>query len=277
MLVEKAGIQKSEIACVGISNQRETSIAWDKTTGKPLALAIVWQCARAKEISEVSEKEGYGTMVPGFARAFFTSTARRTWYDGIFLTLDRPIATDGRWGFNFAYTYAEAEQTGTDNPGEGVAFGAFDYGSPDDLFRFPGTNDERHRVVASGIARLPFNFQVSSLITLGSGTPFTIFDDSTAPFTVRWNEGRPPKDDFIIQDFWAYRSVDLRLEWQAPPIGDAAVSLIGEDYPDGRDKVGRAGIRRRRSLRIDPGKSRKNIRELQFNGDQRTRSAEAFR
>jgi hypothetical protein len=173
---------------------------------------------------------GGNVGIPGYARAFYTSTARETWYDGAFLTLDRPISADGRWGFHLAYTYAEAEQTGTDNPREDVAFGAFDYGSPDDLYRFPGTNDERHRVVMSGIVRLPLRFQLSSLITLGSGLPFTVFDDSVAPFTVRWNEGRPEKHDFIIPDAWAYRSVDLRLEWQAPPIRDVAVSLIGEGF-----------------------------------------------
>lgn len=51
-LVEKAGIQKEEIACIGISNQRETAAAWDRVTGRPLAPAIVWQCARAEEICE---------------------------------------------------------------------------------------------------------------------------------------------------------------------------------------------------------------------------------
>jgi Carboxypeptidase regulatory-like domain/TonB dependent receptor/TonB-dependent Receptor Plug Domain len=177
------------------------------------------------------DRFGANVQVPGFARVFVTSTARRTWYDALFLTLDRPIAVNGRWGFNLAYTYAEAEQTGTDNPGEGVAFGAFDYLDSNSLFRFPGTNDERHRLVMSGTVALPGNFQASSIITLGSGLPFTIFDDSVAPFTVRWNEGRPEQEDFIIPDAWAYRSVDLRLEWEAPPIANAVrVSLIGEGF-----------------------------------------------
>lgn len=51
-LVEKSGIQKGEIACLGISNQRETSAAWDRKTGEPLADAIVWQCSRAEGICE---------------------------------------------------------------------------------------------------------------------------------------------------------------------------------------------------------------------------------
>ncbi len=51
-LVAQAGIQKDEIACLGISNQRETSAAWNASSGEPLAPAIVWQCSRAEEICE---------------------------------------------------------------------------------------------------------------------------------------------------------------------------------------------------------------------------------
>lgn len=51
-LVEEAGVCKSDIACIGISNQRETSAAWNRRTGEPLAPAVVWQCARAQGICE---------------------------------------------------------------------------------------------------------------------------------------------------------------------------------------------------------------------------------
>jgi len=177
-----------------------------------------------------NDRFGGNVPIPGYARAFYTADVRKSWYDGVYLTLDRPMTSDGKWGFNFAYTYAKAKQTGTDNPGEGVAFGAFDYINSSALFKIPGTNDERHRVVASGTYRLPANFQVSSLITLGSGVPFTVFDNSHDPFTVRWNAGRADKKDFIIPNAWVYRSVDLRLEWQAPPIHDVAVTLLAESF-----------------------------------------------
>jgi hypothetical protein len=177
-----------------------------------------------------ADRFGGNVPVPGYARVFVTSSARSNSYDGIYLTLDRPLSADGRWGFNFAYTYAEGEQTGTDNPGEGIFFGAFDYGTSADLFEFPATGIDRHRVVASGTVLLPARFLVSSIVTLGSGAPFTIFDDSQDPFTVRWNEGRPAKDDFIAPDAFAYQSVDARLEWAAPPIKDVALTLIGEGF-----------------------------------------------
>ncbi len=49
-LVAKAGVDKNELRVLGISNQRETSVAWDKETGKPVCDAIVWQCSRAKDL-----------------------------------------------------------------------------------------------------------------------------------------------------------------------------------------------------------------------------------
>lgn len=51
-LVDNSGIDKNEIACVGISNQRETSAAWSRRSGSPLADAVVWQCRRAKDICD---------------------------------------------------------------------------------------------------------------------------------------------------------------------------------------------------------------------------------
>ncbi|MCL2136744.1 MAG: FGGY family carbohydrate kinase, partial [Coriobacteriia bacterium] len=41
-----------QIAAIGISNQRETTLVWDKKTGKPIANAIVWQCRRTSEMLE---------------------------------------------------------------------------------------------------------------------------------------------------------------------------------------------------------------------------------
>ncbi len=46
----KAGLKGSDLAAIGITNQRETTVVWDKNTGKPYHNAIVWQCARTHEI-----------------------------------------------------------------------------------------------------------------------------------------------------------------------------------------------------------------------------------
>lgn len=50
--VAKSGISPEEIAAVGITNQRETIIVWDKTTGRPIYNAIVWQCKRSADICQ---------------------------------------------------------------------------------------------------------------------------------------------------------------------------------------------------------------------------------
>lgn len=57
-VIEKAGIDKKEVVCIGIDNQRETTAAWNRQTGKPAADAIVWQCSRAKEICKRIEADG---------------------------------------------------------------------------------------------------------------------------------------------------------------------------------------------------------------------------
>lgn len=51
-VMEDAGATAEDIAAFGISNQRETCLAWDRTTGHPLAHAIVWQCGRAAALCE---------------------------------------------------------------------------------------------------------------------------------------------------------------------------------------------------------------------------------
>ena len=56
--IAMSGINTDEIACIGITNQRETTIVWDKETGKPLYYAIVWQCRRTAEYCEQLKAEG---------------------------------------------------------------------------------------------------------------------------------------------------------------------------------------------------------------------------
>ena len=44
--MQKIGVSAEQIAAIGITNQRETTIVWDKNTGEPVYHAIVWQCRR---------------------------------------------------------------------------------------------------------------------------------------------------------------------------------------------------------------------------------------
>ncbi|MGB2910681.1 MAG: glycerol kinase GlpK [Anaerolineales bacterium] len=56
--VAKAGVQPGDIAAVGVTNQRETTVVWDKNTGKPYYNAIVWQDTRTKDICDVLSADG---------------------------------------------------------------------------------------------------------------------------------------------------------------------------------------------------------------------------
>ena len=61
--IAKSGISADEIAAVGITNQRETVILWDKNTGRPVYNAIVWQCRRTSDICEMLEAAGHGEYI----------------------------------------------------------------------------------------------------------------------------------------------------------------------------------------------------------------------
>lgn len=61
--VMKANIQPEQIEAVGITNQRETIILWDKNTGKPVYNAIVWQCRRTSQITDDLIASGKGELI----------------------------------------------------------------------------------------------------------------------------------------------------------------------------------------------------------------------
>lgn len=66
VLVEAAGgigVDLSDVAAIGITNQRETTIVWDKETGRPIYNAIVWQCRRTADWIEKLKKDGLEDLV----------------------------------------------------------------------------------------------------------------------------------------------------------------------------------------------------------------------
>jgi glycerol kinase len=62
-VLEKSGVKSGEISGAALSNQRETSIVWDKSTGRPLYNAIVWQCGRAEEICRRISANGAENLI----------------------------------------------------------------------------------------------------------------------------------------------------------------------------------------------------------------------
>ncbi len=77
-VLEKTGTRPEEIAAIGITNQRETTVVWEKATGKPIYNAIVWQCRRTASIcDELNAKglEGYVRENTGLVvDAYFSGT-----------------------------------------------------------------------------------------------------------------------------------------------------------------------------------------------------------
>jgi len=62
-LIRNARINIKDIAAIGITNQRETTILWDKHTGEPIYNAIVWQCRRTSAITDALVKDGLGDYI----------------------------------------------------------------------------------------------------------------------------------------------------------------------------------------------------------------------
>ncbi len=62
-LLEETQIDRDKVAGVGISNQRETSLAWNRITGEPVGLAVVWQCARAADLCDQVAAAGHGEKI----------------------------------------------------------------------------------------------------------------------------------------------------------------------------------------------------------------------
>jgi outer membrane receptor protein involved in Fe transport len=106
---------------------------------------------------------------PAYSNVLISSDDIKTWYDAVFITLDRPFTDQSRFGFNVAYTYADAEQVGGD---------LFSLDKPTigdwDRYNTPGTQD--HRIVANGTVGVPWAVRLSTLIQYSSGDKFNIHD-----------------------------------------------------------------------------------------------------
>ena len=61
--VQKCGASAADIAAIGITNQRETTVVWDKATGEPVCRAIVWQCRRTAEYCDKLKSEGLTELI----------------------------------------------------------------------------------------------------------------------------------------------------------------------------------------------------------------------
>ena len=81
-VIAQTGINPADIAAIGITNQRETTILWDKETGRPIWNAIVWQCRRTADIVDGLLADGYGDhirQVTGLVPDAYFSATKIKW------------------------------------------------------------------------------------------------------------------------------------------------------------------------------------------------------
>ena len=127
-LLEQLSLQAADVACLGITNQRETLIAWDRRTGEPVYPAIVWQCRRTEETCEQLKARGlyewFQKKTGLLPDAYFSATkiqwllqnvpgAREMAADGdlLFGTIDTWLIYKATCGRVYATDYSNASRT----------------------------------------------------------------------------------------------------------------------------------------------------------------------
>ncbi len=105
--IVKAGISASDITAVGITNQRETTVVWDRETGEPVYNAIVWQCRRTADICEELKSRGLEDYVESTCGlridAYFSATKIKWILDNV--EGARQKANEGRLCFGTVDTW----------------------------------------------------------------------------------------------------------------------------------------------------------------------------
>lgn len=112
--IVKAGISATDITAVGITNQRETTVVWDKYTGEPIYNAIVWQCRRTADICEDLKSRGledYVSRTCGLKiDAYFSGTKIKWILDNV--EGARQKANEGRLCFGTVDTWLMWKMSG---------------------------------------------------------------------------------------------------------------------------------------------------------------------
>ncbi len=107
-------VRPSDIAGIGITNQRETTILWDRQTGKPVYNAIVWQCRRTADYCEQLKEEGFGDYIKEktglLIDAYFSGTKIKWILDNV--PEARRLADAGRLLFGTVETWLIWNLTG---------------------------------------------------------------------------------------------------------------------------------------------------------------------
>jgi len=100
--MQKANLQASDLAALGVTNQRETAVVWDRRTGRPFYNAIVWQDTRTDRIASALDRDGRGDVIrrkAGLPPATYFSAGKVQWIlenvDGVREAAERGDAVFG--------------------------------------------------------------------------------------------------------------------------------------------------------------------------------------
>jgi len=101
-VVSRANVNANELAAIGITNQRETTVVWDRTTGNPVYNAIVWQDRRTASICNTLKKEGHAEMFQNktglVLDAYFSGTKVKWILDNVDGAREKAINGDLKFG-----------------------------------------------------------------------------------------------------------------------------------------------------------------------------------
>ena len=206
-----------------------TSLSFDHTIGRN---QIGYAPLNRSSLPAPINAEGRGgfydyiPLINGYSNVIAAFNTRRTKYDAIFLTADKPYSRASHWGGGIAYTgVLRSKERGL---GGGGGF-SFDYPNLSQQTYVPNAGYEKHHIVANGIVDLPFDVKASTLITYGSGAPFFVFD---ANHGVNAEDGfRPGK---LRQGYFNhlpyFLQVDVRLQKSVKLFGDKEVTVSGEVF-----------------------------------------------
>lgn len=97
-VLKDAGISPEEVACIGITNQRETVILWDRNTGKPVYNGIVWQCRRTAALCEDIKAQGLSNKIQDktglVVDAYFSATKIKWILDNVEGAKEKALSGD---------------------------------------------------------------------------------------------------------------------------------------------------------------------------------------
>ncbi len=103
--LQRAGLNASQIACVGIANQRDTCLLWDKSTGKPIGRAITWQCRSPREgESEISQHAEIFRQKTGLIASSRFAGPKAKWLLDLYPD-SRALAAQGKLAFGTVDTW----------------------------------------------------------------------------------------------------------------------------------------------------------------------------